>query len=92
MLLLKTQGHESTYRVRVRQREVNNTDPAQVLQSALLQTFEQNDGLCLDEEVERQLLAAILSSVITDLLGTEPPFGSHNQPADDKATPPSMAD
>jgi len=70
MHLLKPHGHESTYRVRVR-REAEGVDRRQALQPLLLHTFEQNDGLCMDEEAERQLLAAILSSVITDLLGEE---------------------
>jgi hypothetical protein len=84
MHLLKPHGHESTYRVRVRRREAEGADQRQALQLLLLQTFEQNDGLCLDEEAERQLLAAILSSVITDLLEEESPLTGPNLPPDNE--------
>ena len=88
MHLLKTHGRESTYRVRVRRREAEDTDPAQDLQHVLLQTFEQYDGYCLDEEAERQVLAAILSSVITDLLVKGSPLDGHSQSSTNGAVPP----
>lgn len=90
MHLLKTHNRESTYRVRVRRREAEDTDQAQDLQHVLLQTFEEHDGYCLDEEAERQVLAAILSSVIIDLLGEELAPGAHSQPLNGKPDSPAV--
>lgn len=89
-VLLKGSGRESSYRVRIRRREAADINRPNTLDRLLLETLEQNDGLCLDEEAERQVLAAILSSVITDLLGEELAPGVHSRPLNGKPDSPAV--